>query len=149
MNPGLTAYIDATAWVRTTLASIGQSVTSRQATCNSLKHFWPSQTLSVHETTLENAKNHIVVENRFPCFHFAIFFTPQNGPTCRHQSPTLCNWVFHTYKMEHLRLWLAFAVDFEDNYELSALARLLANNGKCRRGDYAQEISKLEKFKEQ
>ena len=74
----------------------------------------------------DDKKNKIVMEKGIPAFHYCMF--SQHDKIRSAGTEALCNLVgnkdFMTYLADHdnLRLWLAFASDYEENYECARAA---------------------------
>lgn len=98
----------------------------------------------------EDAKNRIVTEKGIPALHYAMF--SDHEKVRQASTEAMCNLVGHKAmtdhlsKEENLRLWLAFAVDYEENYECARAAAgclAMATQDEI----VALELSKLEKFR--
>jgi protein unc-45 len=74
----------------------------------------------------EDKQNKIVMEKGIPTFHFSMF--SEHDQIRKAATEAMCNLVGnkafmdHLADPEHLRLWLAFAADFEENYECARAA---------------------------
>jgi hypothetical protein len=74
----------------------------------------------------EDARNRIVSERGIPSLHFAMF--SDHEMVRRSATEAMCNLVPHEAMMkhlaeqEHLRLWLAFGTEYENNYECARAA---------------------------
>lgn len=145
-NPGLLTSAQKLGSVRPLIQLV------RDIKASDLQHFEALLALTNIGSSGEDAKNRIVTENGIPCFHFAMF--SDHEMVRRAATEAMCNLIPHQSMMDHLakgdnlRLWFAFAVDFEDNYDCARAATgclAMASPDLA----IAQEISKLTKFKEQ
>lgn len=74
----------------------------------------------------EDKQNKIVAEKGIPTFHFSMF--SEHEMIRKAATEAMCNlagnkaFMEHIAEPEHLRLWLAFASDFEENYECARAA---------------------------
>jgi tetratricopeptide (TPR) repeat protein len=98
----------------------------------------------------EDAKNRIIAEKGISSLHYAMFSVHEMVK--RAATEAMCNLVPHKKMMEHLaerdilKLWLAFATEFEENYECArAAAGCLAMSTQDE--SIAVEIVELERFK--
>jgi protein unc-45 len=98
----------------------------RDIKANDLQHFEALMALTNIASSGEDANNRIVTERGIPCLHFAMF--SDHEMVRRAATEAMCNLVPHKAMMDHLaqpdnlKLWLAFAVDYEDNYDCARAA---------------------------
>ena len=124
----------------------------RDIKASDLQHFEALLAITNIGSSGDDAKNRIVSELGISTFHFAMF--SDHEMVRRSATEALCNLVPHEKMMEHLmevdhlRLWLAFAVDYEDHYECArAAAGCLAMATQDE--TIAQTLISLDKFKTQ
>jgi len=124
----------------------------RDNKASELQHFEALLSVTNLAGSGEDAKNRVVTEKGIATFHFAMFSDHEMVRTAATEA--MCNLVPHKGIMDHLainenlRLWMAFAVDFEENYECARAATgtlAMASQDLV----IAQEIANLAKFKEQ
>jgi len=91
-----------------------------------LQHFEALLAITNIAGSGEDAKNRIVSEKGIPALHFAMF--SDHELVKRAATEAMCNLVPHEKMMEHLavaenlKLWMAFASDYEENYECARAA---------------------------
>lgn len=89
-------------------------------------HFEALLSLTNLATFGEETKNRIVAQNGIPALSYAMF--SDHEMVRQAATEALCNMVPHPQMMEHLRntenlrVWVAFACDFEENYACSRAA---------------------------
>ena len=124
----------------------------RDIRASDLQHFEALLAVTNIGSSGDDAKNRIVSERGIATFHFAMF--SDHEMVRRSATEALCNLVPHEKMMEHLaevdhlRLWLAFAVDYEDHYECARAATgclAMATQDET----IAQALVDLDKFKTQ
>lgn len=122
----------------------------RDIKASDLQHFEALMALTNVASSGEDAKNRIVTERGIPCLHFAMF--SDHEMVRRAATEAMCNLVPHKAMMDHLadtdnlKLWLAFAVDYEENYECARAAAgclAMASQDEI----IAEEFVKLENFR--
>jgi hypothetical protein len=98
----------------------------------------------------EDAKNRIVAERGIAALHYAMF--SDHEMVQRAATEAMCNLVPHEAMMKHLaeeetlRLWLAFATEYENNYEMArAASGCLAMATQAE--PIAAELVKVDRFK--
>jgi tetratricopeptide (TPR) repeat protein len=123
----------------------------RDIKASDLQHFEALLAVTNIASAGDDAKNRIVTEKGISSFHFAMF--SDHEMVRRAATEAMCNLVPHQKMMDHLaeeenlKLWLAFAVDYEDNYECARAATgclAMATQDEI----IAQELTKNSKFKE-
>jgi hypothetical protein len=123
----------------------------RDIKASDLQHFEALLAVTNISSAGDDAKNRIVTEKGISSFHFAMF--SDHEMVRRSATEAMCNLVPHQKMMDHLaegenlKLWLAFAVDYEDNYECARAATgclAMATQDEI----IAQELAKNPKFKE-
>jgi hypothetical protein len=99
----------------------------RDIKAKDLQHFEALMAITNVASTGEDAKNRIVSEKGIAALHYAMF--SDHEMVRRAATEAMCNLVPHEAMMEHLqetdhlRLWMAFAEDYEDvNYECARAA---------------------------
>jgi hypothetical protein len=91
-----------------------------------LEHFEALLAITNVAASGEDAKNRIVAEKGIGSLHFAMF--SEHELVRKAATEAMCNLVPHKAMMdhlaetEHLRLWLAFATEYEENYECARAA---------------------------
>ena len=122
----------------------------RDIKASDLQHFEALLAITNVASSGEDAKNRIVSEKGISSLHFAMF--SDHELVRQAATEAMCNLVPHEKMMEHLaeeehmRLWFAFAVDFEDHYECARAAAgclAMATQDEV----IAQTVVGLEKFK--
>ena len=123
----------------------------RDIKANELQHFEALLSVTNLAGSGDDAKNRIVTERGISTFHFAMFSDHSMVRTAATEA--MCNLVPHKGMTEHLtnpdhlRLWFAFGIDYEDNYECARAASgtlAMASQEVI----VAQEIVKLAKFRD-
>lgn len=122
----------------------------RDIKANDLQHFESLMSLTNIASSGEDAMNRIVTEKGIPALHYAMF--SDHEKVRQAATEAMCNLVQHKAMIDHLsheenlKLWLAFAVDYEENY---GCARAAAGCLAMATSDVivAQELVKLEKFR--
>jgi hypothetical protein len=123
----------------------------RDIKASDLQHFEALLAMTNIASSGDDAKQRIVSEKGISSLHFAMF--SDHELVRRAATEAMCNLVPHEKMMEHLaeeehmRLWFAFAVDYEDHFECARAATgclAMATQDK----DIAQTVIRLEKFKQ-
>jgi hypothetical protein len=122
----------------------------RDAKGSDLEQFEALLALTNIASSGEDAKNRIVAERGIAALHYAMF--SDHEMVRRSSTEAMCNLIPHEAMMKHLeeeetlRLWLAFATEYEDNYECARAA-----SGCLAMATQAEPIAaglvKLDKFK--
>ena len=124
----------------------------RDINATDLQHFEALMSLTNIASSGEDAQNRIVTERGIGTFHFAMF--DDHEMVRRAATEAMCNLVPHKAMMEHLcqdehlKLWLSFASDYEENYECARAASgclAMATQDVA----VALELVEIEKFQEQ
>jgi hypothetical protein len=123
----------------------------RDIKASDLQHFEALLAITNIASSGEDAKQRIITEKGISSLHFAMF--SDHELVRRAATEAMCNLVPHEKMMEHLaeeehmRLWFAFAVDYEDHYECARAAAgclAMATQDEV----IAQTVIRLEKFKQ-
>jgi hypothetical protein len=124
----------------------------RDIKASDLQHFEALLAITNIASSGDDAKNRIVTEKGIPTFHFAMF--SDHEMVRRAATEAMCNLVPHQAMMDHLaegdhvKLWLAFASDYEENYECArAAAGCLAMATQDE--TIALKVAELSKFKDE
>jgi protein unc-45 len=98
----------------------------RDSNSSDLQQFEALMALTNLASSGDDGKNRIILEKGIPSLHFAMF--SDHEMVRRSATEAMSNLIPHEAMMEHLKvvdnlkLWLAFATDYEDNYECARAA---------------------------
>lgn len=121
----------------------------RDIKASDLQHFEALLAITNLASSGEDAQNRIVSERGIPALNFAMF--SDHEMVQRAATEAMCNLVPHKGMMDHLsqaenlKLWLAFASDYEEHYECARAASgclAMATQDEA----IARELVSLEKF---